>query len=135
MERILRKHSVGLPGALHNPSTVTHVKIPFQEEKKKKNSPEAKFQARYNPQSLFGRQSTRNHEFVDHFILEDLSEIACKKNNPKTWGEDPRLFLKREGGMGSNLYWFHMSKFLKIIYNLKVSRPAYWAWWYISIYS
>lgn len=87
MERILRKHLVGLPGALHNPSTVTHVKIPFQEggkKKKKKTSPEAKFQARYNSQSLFGRQSTQNYEFVHHFILEDLSEIAYKKNNPKT---------------------------------------------------
>lgn len=82
MERILRKHLVGLPGALHIPSTVTHVKIHFQEEKK--TSPEAKFQARYNSQSLFGRQSTQNYEFVHHFILEDLSEIAYKKNNPKT---------------------------------------------------
>lgn len=34
--------------------------------------------------------------------------------------------------MGSNLYWFHMSKFLKIIYNLKVSRPAYWAWYVLQ---
>lgn len=29
--------------------------------------------------------------------------------------------------MRSNLYWFHMSKFLKIIYNLKVLRSVYWA--------
>lgn len=30
--------------------------------------------------------------------------------------------------MGSNLYWFYMSTFFKIIYNLKVLRSVYWAW-------
>lgn len=33
----------------------------------------------FKPQHLFEKQSNPNQEFEDHFILEDLSETACKK--------------------------------------------------------
>lgn len=71
MEQLPRERIVGLPGGLHKPFTVTHVKITGE-----KFLPQTKFQARYNPQCLFGRQSTQNHTFVDHFILKELSETA-----------------------------------------------------------
>lgn len=82
---------------------------PCKKSQVETTSPEAKLQARYNP--LFGRRSTQNHEFVDHFILADLSEIACKKQSKNT-GWRPKT-LAKEKSMGSNLYWFHTWKFVK----------------------
>lgn len=71
MQQSPRERPVGLPGGLHSPFIVTRVKITGE-----KFLPQTKFQARHNPQGLFGRQSTQNHRFVDHFILKELSETA-----------------------------------------------------------
>lgn len=45
-----REHLGGLPGDAYNPLTVAHVRITGR-----KFLPKTKFQARYNPQHLFGK--------------------------------------------------------------------------------
>lgn len=74
MAQTRREHLRGLPGDLYKRLTVAHVKITAR-----KSLPELSLKQDTILNVYLERLSTQNQEFVDHFILEDLSEIACNK--------------------------------------------------------